>query len=634
MTTARTASRGLAAAVFALAMLLGSLPAHGYIRASYSLGRIVSESAYVSVLRVSAVDRSKNFITYQKVRDLKGTFADTVLQHNIGNYGEFSFEGKGTPGANLQNNARDWRDIMDWAGTGKEAVMFCSPNGSQAEICMGNYWYQTWKEGAGWRLVHSEPTFALAFAGRVQNLIVAVQAMQAGQEVVVPCMAPSDAKALIERTARLQRVKASLKLGDYNAQRDFVGWGGDADQLRPVAGMPGFSQYGALASMGSGPVGLAPVCLNGDDKPGLCLFSEQRVVLMENREGFLAECVLGIEGGARAAAWADYNGDGRPDLLLATPSGLLLLANEGGGKFTNRTASLPSVPYQHVTAAVWIRGAPNAQPDILLADGFRGLRLYRNKRAPPSATSATPTNAPPDFEDVSDTVGLGLGGAAGRLKGDHLLVADVNGDGIEDVLFSAGSGVLLLQTQRGFAPAPACGISYRAGGVIPAFGDFSGDGRPDLFVPQTTGPSLLFLNDGAGRFRDATAMAGDLAKPMGHATCAVWSDFCKRGRADLLVGCLRGQNRYFRNNGNGTFTDAGNEIGLYEGIYNTTALCVLDVNQDGVPDLVMGNTGGESAVLVGSRRRIFIAGTAQAGVPARSSEIARKGTEAYASAER
>ncbi len=206
---------------------------------------------------------------------------------------------------------------------------------------------------------------------------------------------------------------------------------------------------------------------------------------------------------------------------------------------------------------------------------------------------------PQVFEDVSDVVKLGTASVGGNLKGDHLAVADVNGDNRPDFLFSAGNGLLVLNTPQGFVEAKDCGLSYRAGGVTPAFGDFNGDGRPDLIVPQRGG-CRLFRNEGGGRFADVTGSAGDLARPIGDARCAAWAAFKKGGPPDLFVGCWRGPNRYFRNNGNGTFTDATEDVGLMHRIFNTVGVAVLDANNDGVPDVVFNNEGQDPVLLLAS----------------------------------
>jgi hypothetical protein len=67
----------------------------------------------------------------------------------------------------------------------------------------------------------------------------------------------------------------------------------------------------------------------------------------------------------------------------------------------------------------------------------------------------------------------------------------------------------------------------------------------------------------------------------------------------LFVGCLRGPNRYFRNNGDGTFAEASGQIGLLRRIFNTRGLSVVDVNGDGTLDCVFSNEGQKSAVLLG-----------------------------------
>ena len=55
-------------------------------------------------------------------------------------------------------------------------------------------------------------------------------------------------------------------------------------------------------------------------------------------------------------------------------------------------------------------------------------------------------------------MGLGSGGVGGSLKGYHLAVADVDGDGRTDLLYGAGDGLLVLNKPRGFVDAKAEGI--------------------------------------------------------------------------------------------------------------------------------------------------------------------------------
>ena len=76
-------------------------------------------------------------------------------------------------------------------------------------------------------------------------------------------------------------------------------------------------------------------------------------------------------------------------------------------------------------------------------------------------------------------------------------------------------------------------------------------------------------------------------------------DFNGDGKTDLIVGCLKGSNRYFRNLGQGKFVDATEEVGLAQRIFNTRGLAAADINKDGALDLLLNNEGQESTVLLG-----------------------------------
>jgi hypothetical protein len=85
----------------------------------------------------------------------------------------------------------------------------------------------------------------------------------------------------------------------------------------------------------------------------------------------------------------------------------------------------------------------------------------------------------------------------------------------------------------------------------------------------------------------------------------VWTDFHNAGRLDLMVGVLKGPNRLFRNAGDGKFTDASDDVGLTQKVFNTRALAVADFNGDKAPDVVFNNEGQESAVLLGDPKRFL-----------------------------
>lgn len=376
MTSVRHLPLPLLLAILAVASILPW--AEAYVEVPITLGDIVRQSTNIVHMQVQKVDREKNLIIYKKLRDIKGVHPQDPIKHNIGRGGL-------RPG--------EWQEIMNWAEVGKEAVFF--HNGGASETYFGVSWYQAYPQGEWWGMSHGEPFLLRSYAGKVERLPSLIEEMLAGKEVIVPCMVDGDKEALHKKTARIQRLRASLKLLDYNPKRDFVGWG--VEEIRLLEGYAGFHKYGTLPRTDGEAQAVSAIDFNNDGKADVCLCAASKVILLQNDGDSFTEVALpGLTGGARAAVWADYNGDGLPDLLLATGSGPRLYTNRGAGKFREDTRLLPpSALGLPATAAAWGDFDTDGKPDLAVAHGYHGLRLYRNNRP----ADAQLHSAPPKFGD-------------------------------------------------------------------------------------------------------------------------------------------------------------------------------------------------------------------------------------------
>jgi len=190
------------------------------------------------------------------------------------------------------------------------------------------------------------------------------------------------------------------------------------------------------------------------------------------------------------------------------------------------------------------------------------------------------------------------------------LFFDANGDGRPD-LYVASCGYLrapgspLLQDRlyintgggrfvRDTQALPA----MRTCTAAVAAGDFTGDGRLDLFVGGRLSPrnypyptrSYLLRNDG-GHFTDVTQqMAPDLIQPGGMITAAVWVDFDGDGRLDLVTAGEWMPLQFYHNDGT-TLRNVTASVGLPPTRGWWYSLAVGDFNHDGRPDLIAGNLG-------------------------------------------
>lgn len=144
---------------------------------------------------------------------------------------------------------------------------------------------------------------------------------------------------------------------------------------------------------------------------------------------------------------------------------------------------------------------------------------------------------------------------------------------------------------RDVAPQAGLNVVATAGGVI--VDDFAGTGRFDVVTSNfdSCGPMHYFRNNGDGTFTERTSAAG-LDGQLGGLNL-MQADYNNDGCKDILV--LRGgwevpqRNSLLRNNCDGTFTDVTAASGLARPATSTQTAAWADVNNDGLLDLFVGN---------------------------------------------
>jgi hypothetical protein len=121
--------------------------------------------------------------------------------------------------------------------------------------------------------------------------------------------------------------------------------------------------------------------------------------------------------------------------------------------------------------------------------------------------------------------------------------------------------------------------------------DFDNDADKDLFVCNYEGVNRLYRNTGNLTFEDITLSAG-LPLDAFHTFGAVWGDYDRDGLLDLYynerklqLSGLPNENRLFRNNGNGTFTEVTPQAQAADSGKTPFCSAFLDYNNDKWPDI-------------------------------------------------
>ena len=264
-----------------------------------------------------------------------------------------------------------------------------------------------------------------------------------------------------------------------------------------------------------------------------------------------------------------------------------------------------------------VNGGKLGDPQKLPADFARRdpafwNRLYRQNRDG-------------SFRDVTAAAGLSQ---AGNQYGMGVAVGDYNNDGFPDLYVTNFGRNILYRNNGNGTFTDVTGEAGVAGGgwsVSAGFLDYDNDGRLDLFVsryldydlgrnllcgtpfhtycrPDKYGgtTNLLYHNEGAGRFGDASASAG-IASVTGKGMGVAFNDYDGDGFPDIFVSNDLMEQFLFHNRGNGTFEeralDAGVAFSEDGRSYSGMGAVFADYDNDGLPDILVTNLALEKWAL-------------------------------------
>lgn len=278
-------------------------------------------------------------------------------------------------------------------------------------------------------------------------------------------------------------------------------------------------------------------------------------------------------------------------------------------------------------------------------------------RAPETASVAKVGNAPVKFQDITSSLGINLApmsspGKAGKaisareysleyarknlvpLFGPSIAVGDYDGDGRPDLYLvnPAGTNHLFHANADGTYTdvTEKAGVAGPGGSLSAAFADYNNSGHPSLFVVGLGGVTL-YRNKGDGTFVNETEKAKLAGNPGELDTRAVLFDADDDGFLDLVVTAYTNldappskpsfvfpqdfkgaQSHFYRNNGDGTFTDVTEASGLNV-FGRTRGAAFADFDNDGYADLVFVRDDASPFLFMNQGEDKFLNRTSEAG---------------------
>lgn len=309
-----------------------------------------------------------------------------------------------------------------------------------------------------------------------------------------------------------------------------------------------------------------------------------------------------ITTGYNAPALGDVDGNGTLDLILGVIGGayqparssqdnLHLLQRQTDGR------------WEHVTSRLirTIDVGSESLPTLADLDGDGDLDLLVGSKIDPAdhATSRVVhfenigTATAPEFQE------RGTLEIAGEF---HLAptVADLDGDGLPDLLLGGWRDVVQFWRNTGSADSPVWTLAdsalirvTRGSNTTPAVADIDGDGLLDLVVGEASGQLNLYRNVGS-RTAPLFELVSDKFQEIdvGRRSTPTFADFDGDGAPDLLIGAEDGHLELWRNVSTAEGIWFERDAGMVLTADNYSAPTVGNIYKNGRLVLITGGSGG------------------------------------------
>lgn len=353
--------------------------------------------------------------------------------------------------------------------------------------------------------------------------------------------------------------------------------------ILPVGGTGGFNSELAVPTITS-PYFVTVGDLNNDGRDDLVAgnttLNTVSVILSKAGGTFQTTATLALSAAANQPIVADFNRDGKADLAIRSTANVIVYPGNGDGTFGTATSYASAAGFYMRTADVNGDGKIDL---ISTGSSTSGISTLLGNGDGTFQTAITSTI-------ISTPYGLTVGDVDQDGKPDVVLANSVSG-----IYFCRGNGNGTFSS----------GTAIYTGGtnlVSVESADLNKDGKLDIAFGDNLGTKSIYvmLGNGNGTFQTATANAS-LA-----GTFNVIADFNRDGNLDIAatdnstsVGILYG-------NGNGTFQAVTRLTSVASGSFEIAS---GDINNDLMPDLLVGHTSGASASVYLSKQSLIADGS-------------------------